>query len=105
MKPVLAVAGAGLVLAVACSAAGLPTTGLPEPSTPAVTAAPTATAAPTSAATALPARTAATAIPTAAPTARPAYLTIALTDVRTGERFTLGGFPGKVAIVQGMAVW
>jgi hypothetical protein len=28
-----------------------------------------------------------------------------LTDVRSGERFTLGGFAGKTVIVQGMAVW
>jgi hypothetical protein len=28
-----------------------------------------------------------------------------LTDVRTGERFTLAGFTGKTVIVQGMAVW
>lgn len=32
-------------------------------------------------------------------------LAIQLTDVRTGERFTLGGFPGKTVIVEGMAVW
>lgn len=36
---------------------------------------------------------------------RPAFLTIPLTDVRTGERFTLGGFEGKVVIGIAMAVW
>ena len=33
------------------------------------------------------------------------FLGITLTDVRTGERFTLGGSVGKVVIVEGMAVW
>ena len=37
--------------------------------------------------------------------ARPAFLTATLTDVRTGERFTIGGFPGKVTLVLAMAVW
>jgi hypothetical protein len=32
-------------------------------------------------------------------------LAIQVIDVRTGERFTLGGFPGKTVIVEGMAVW
>jgi len=35
----------------------------------------------------------------------PALLTIPLTDVRTGERFTLGDFPGKVTFFIAMAVW
>jgi hypothetical protein len=39
------------------------------------------------------------------PAAQARYLTIDLTDVRTGERFTLGGFGGKTVIVEGMAVW
>lgn len=34
-----------------------------------------------------------------------AFMVIPLTDVRTGERFTLSDFAGKVAIVEGMAVW
>ncbi|HEY3217469.1 MAG TPA: hypothetical protein VGK15_00110 [Candidatus Limnocylindria bacterium] len=38
-------------------------------------------------------------------TAAQAFLGITLTDVRTGERFTLGGSAGKVVIVEGMAVW
>jgi len=47
-----------------------------------------------------------TASPTAAPTpAGPAFLTMTLTDVRSGETFTLGQFRGSVTIVQGMAVW
>lgn len=33
------------------------------------------------------------------------FLRTALTDVRSGERFMLGGFVGKTVIVQGMAVW
>lgn len=33
------------------------------------------------------------------------HLTFELTDVRSGERFTLGGFAGKVVLVQAMAVW
>jgi hypothetical protein len=33
------------------------------------------------------------------------FLAMPLTDVRTGERFTLGGSSGKVVIVEGMAVW
>jgi hypothetical protein len=51
---------------------------------------------------------AASATPTGAATstaAASAVLRIALTDVRTGERFTLGGFVGKTVIVEGMAVW
>ena len=34
-----------------------------------------------------------------------AFMVIPLTDVRTGEWFTLADFSGKVAIVEGMAVW
>jgi len=42
---------------------------------------------------------------TASVAARPAFLTVRLTDVRTGEAFTLGGFPGKVVLGIAMAVW
>ena len=35
----------------------------------------------------------------------PAWQSIPLTDVRTGETFTLGGFEDKVVIVEAMAVW
>lgn len=38
-------------------------------------------------------------------TVPPSFLTMPLIDVRTGERFTLASFPGKVTIVEGMAVW
>ncbi|GAC1648479.1 MAG: hypothetical protein NVS9B11_21410 [Candidatus Dormibacteraceae bacterium] len=34
-----------------------------------------------------------------------AFLSTTLTDVRSGERFTLADFKGKVTIVEGMAVW
>lgn len=37
--------------------------------------------------------------------ARAAFLTTPLTDVRTGQQFTLSDFGGKQVIVQGMAVW
>lgn len=40
---------------------------------------------------------------TAAPFA--AFLGTTLTDVRSGERFTLADYKGKVTIVEGMAVW
>jgi thiol-disulfide isomerase/thioredoxin len=36
---------------------------------------------------------------------RPEWQTIALTDVRSGETFSLGGFEDKVVIVEAMAVW
>jgi hypothetical protein len=45
---------------------------------------------------------------TSAPTSTSAtspVLRTTLIDVRTGERFTLGGFTGKTVIVEGMAVW
>lgn len=35
----------------------------------------------------------------------PAFLSIPLSDVRTGEQFTLGGFSGKVTFFLAMAVW
>jgi hypothetical protein len=46
----------------------------------------------------------ATSVVAATPATSP-ILRFALTDVRSGERFTLGGFTGKTVIVQGMAVW
>lgn len=56
-----------------------------------------------------PAPTAATASAAAgsssAPTALAAFLSTPLTDVRSGERFTLADYKGKVTIVEGMAVW
>ena len=87
-----------LVIAVALVAVGCggstapPATGAsPSRSAVSVTLVPTA-APPTSVATATTAVTS-------------PVLRIELTDVRTGERFTLGGFTGKTVIVQGMAVW
>jgi hypothetical protein len=66
---------------------------------PPLSPAPSASVAPSSAPTVTPA-TAATATVATAPVLR-----IALTDVRTGEHFTLGGLTGKTVIVEGMAVW
>ena len=36
---------------------------------------------------------------------RAAFVTTQLTDARTGERFTLADFPGKVVLGIAMAVW
>lgn len=36
---------------------------------------------------------------------KPAWQTIALTDVRTGQAFTLGDFAGKTVFVETMATW
>jgi hypothetical protein len=67
---------------------------------------PPASAPPSAASTATSAGASATPTTTAAPTAASApILGFSLTDVRTGERFTLAGFTGKTVIVQGMAVW
>jgi len=78
-----------VVLVAACAAprppAGAPGDTSPPATTPGVTSAPTST----------PGATAGAA----------AFLGTPLTDVRTGEAFTLGGFAGKVVIVQAMAVW
>lgn len=66
---------------------------------------------PATAAKTEPARTATAAAATAAPStaatgdARPLYVRAELTDVRTAERFTIGGSPGKVTLVLAMAVW
>jgi len=46
-----------------------------------------------------------TAAPTSGAATPASFLAMQLTDVRTGERFTLGGSSGKVVIVEGMAVW
>lgn len=44
--------------------------------------------------------------PTASPTAGPSvWRETALTDVRTGESFTIGGFEGRPVIVEFFAVW
>jgi hypothetical protein len=65
----------------------------------------TATVSPSAAvATSAAASTTPTGVAAATPASSP-ILRFALTDVRTGERFTLGGFSGKTVIVQGMAVW
>ena len=36
---------------------------------------------------------------------RPAWQSLELTDARTGETFTLGGFEGKTVFVEPMATW
>jgi hypothetical protein len=83
-----------LMVAVACGgpAATPPATG--------VTSLPTATAAASAASAVPPATPSNVAAATPAP-----ILRFALTDVRTGERFTLSSFAGRTVIVQGMAVW
>lgn len=43
--------------------------------------------------------------PTSTTAKRPAFVTMQLTDARTGERFTLADFPGKVVLGIAMAVW
>ena len=40
-----------------------------------------------------------------AQTERPAWQSLELTDARTGETFTLGGFEGKTVFVEPMATW
>lgn len=77
------------------SQGGAPAVATSSPITASPTAAPTATTTPVAAATSAPSPAA----------AKPAFLLARLTDVRTGESFTLGQFEGKVLIVQGMAVW
>jgi hypothetical protein len=47
----------------------------------------------------------ATALPTATSAAPSGLLAMTLTDVRSGENFSLAQFEGKVTIVQHMAVW
>lgn len=81
---------AALALTLACGAPAGPST-----------ASPSAVVSPTPSDTASPDRT----TTTAPKTATSPILHTTLTDVRTGERFTLGGFGGKTVIVQGMAVW
>jgi hypothetical protein len=49
--------------------------------------------------------TAAARTPAATTAAPAAFLSMPLADVRTGETFRLGGFPGRVTLVQAMAVW
>jgi len=49
--------------------------------------------------------TPASASPTAATGAPAGLLAMSLTDVRSGESFSLAQFDGKVTIVQHMAVW
>jgi hypothetical protein len=65
------------------------------------------TARPASAETSAAPTAAETIAPPASPTStdRAAFLSIRLSDVRTGQAFTLGDFPGKVTLAQSMAVW
>jgi len=85
------------LLAAACSSAPA------AQSTPATrVAAPTSVAATPTAAPAATGPTGTSNVPVAAAAS---YLGMTLTDVRTGERFTLGGSAGKTVIVEGMAVW
>ena len=77
--------------------------GTAAPATAAPQAVTSGVAAPPASAPAAPAAPGTPAAPAAAPLA--AFLAMPLTDVRSGERFTLGDFKGKVTIVEGMAVW
>lgn len=67
--------------------------------------APAATAPPTAAPSLAPTADPTTAAATAPAPGGPAFLTAPLTDVRSGETFSIGGFPGKVVLVIAMAVW
>lgn len=87
--------GAILVRSCAPSQGGGPPAATSSPIAGSPTAAPKPTTTPVAAATSAPSPAA----------AKPAFLLARLTDVRTGEGFTLGQFEGKVVIVQGMAVW
>lgn len=92
MRPFACLAATAL-LAGACGVAA------PAPATPVPLATPGQPA---------PARTAPAAQPAPATSATPqpaAFMAMTLTDVRSGERFTLADFKGKVTIVEGMAVW
>ena len=86
-----------LAFVVAC---GGPTT-RPSPN-PLASASVSPSSVPTGASATPPSATTSTATAT---TASAPVLRIALTDVRSGERFTLGGLTGKTVIVEGMAVW
>lgn len=91
MRAVLGLALASAVTCLACGGTSTPPV-VSQPSSqsvPAVTS--TGSVTPTSAATSTQATS--------------PILRTALDDVRSGERFTLGGFAGKTVIVQGMAVW
>jgi thiol-disulfide isomerase/thioredoxin len=96
MKPVLFIL---ILLLAACAATTTPPpTSLPQ------TAEPTAVADnPTPQPTDIPA--AAPDEPAQAEAMRPAWKTIALTDARTGELFTLADFAGKTIYVEPMATW
>lgn len=86
----VAALGAVFIVPAACGAPARPSA-----------ASPSAAVSPTTTASATP-EPSATVVPT---TATAPVLRFSLTDVRTGERFMLGGFGGKTVIVQGMAVW
>ena len=75
--------------------------GCARPATPAATS---AVPSPTVAA-AVSGTPASTPAPTAVASATSPILRAELTDVRSGSRFTLGGFAGKTVLVLGMAVW
>jgi cytochrome oxidase Cu insertion factor (SCO1/SenC/PrrC family) len=70
--------------------------------------APTSAPAASPAATSVPTATTAATTPAATPIAqveRAAWQTATLTDVRTGEAFTLADFAGKVVAIEPMAAW
>ncbi len=86
-----------VALLAACSPAAAPTQAPPIVSV--ATQAPTATSV-------LAATASVTIAPTAAtPPAKPDWFNIAMTDVRTGQTFTINDFAGKVVLIQTMVEW
>jgi len=86
---------AGLVTACAGSAPGAPSGGGQPTASPSSQASPPATGQPS---TPSPGST-------AGPAISAAWAQIELTDVRTGERFRIADFAGRVIVVEPMAVW
>jgi hypothetical protein len=94
--------GALSAFVIACSSAATtaPTAGPVSPAIAITSTASTATPAPTAAPT-----VDATSRATEPSTAAPAWLGVELTEVTSGEKFTIGGFEGKVVLVENMAQW
>ncbi len=87
-----------IVMLTACSPATAPTQASPIVSV--ATQAPTATLAPAATAASVPITSTA-----ATPPAKPDWFNIKMTDVRTGQTFSINDFSGKVVLVEPMAQW